>query len=909
MIRPGIRRLFRLALRRLNQTRAEVDDEVALHLELRTEQLISRGWSPEAARAEALRRFGNPSSRKTLHRAAALREDRMRIREWTESIVQDLHIAIRGLRREPRFAGFVVMTMALGIGANAAMFGVVDRLLLRGPEHIEEPSRVVRFYFTANRPKVGERTWARVPYAAYDDLRMATRAFDGIAAYTTGTWLVGAGAEAQPLPVGWATGEFFGMLGVQPALGRFFTPAESDIRTPQRLAILGYGYWQQAFGGDRQVLGRTLIIDQESYIILGVTPRGFTGPELTSVNVWMPLNVRGARMYSTKAVHWTRRWNTSWLDVIGRLKPGVSLERAGADASRAHQQLYDGPEPWMQQARMLVAPLSRQSDGREAPEASILRWLVGVSLAVLLIACSNVGNLLLARTVRRRGEIAVRLALGAGRSRLTRLLLTEGLLLALGGGIAGLAVAYAGGTLLRGMLTPNVEWTASPMGGQVLAASLVIALVTGIAIGLIPAYQAGQSDLAAALKSGAREGQGQRSRVRGLLTVAQAALSVVLLVGAGLFVRSLTRVYALDLGFDPDRVLAVGVRWPEQPGSGVAADSAERVRRREYYNQAVHAIRALPDVEHASRIEGPPPLEGAISVGLSVPGLDSIPTGYGGPFIVAVSADYFPTVGTRILRGRPFSPEDGGHSAPVTIVSETMAARLWPGRDPLGQCLMIGDRNTSLCSTVVGVATDVRRFGIRDVPSMSHYVPVGQERGFGGSGIVVRPSGDLGPVMTTIKALLRGLDPSILYVDVNLLQDQLDPQIRPWRLGATMFVLCGALALVVAAIGLYSVISYLVAHRTHELGVRIALGASGASIVGLVVREGMVMAAAGAAVGVGVALVAGKWLEPHLFQTSARDPLVFGGVAVGILIVAFTASVFPALRAKRVTPMTALRSD
>ncbi|NOT07998.1 MAG: ABC transporter permease [Gemmatimonadales bacterium] len=910
MIRPGIERLFRLALRRLHPARAEVDDEVALHLELRAEQFVRQGWDPGAARAEARRRFGGRSSEQFLHRVAQERERRMRVAELAEGIGQDIRIALRGLRREPRLTGFIVGTMALGIGANAAMFGVADRLLLRGPEHVRDSKQVVHFYYSAVRKQAGEQVWGIVPYAAYDNLRTAAQRFEGVAVYSMSSALVGVGATTVPAPTAFVSGEFFPLLGVQPALGRFFTAAESEINTPQHVAILGHGYWRRAYGGDRGVLGNTLVIGQEQYVIIGVAPRGFSGPRLESVDLWLPLNIRGAQMYSTKTVHWTRRWNTSWLGVVGRLKPGVSLAEAGADATRVHSQLYDGTDDYMRTARMLVRPFPYESSGKETPEVSILRWLVGVSLAVLLIACSNVGNLLLARTVRRRGEIAVRLALGAGRARLTRLLMTEGVVLALAGGIAGLVVAYAAGTLVRGLVAPNVEWTESPLGATVLIASLAIALITGVLVGLIPAARAGRSDLTEALKSSAREGMGHRSRARGLLTVAQAALSVVLLVGAGLFVRSLLRVEALDLGFEADRVLSISVRWSRYPGNATAADSAERRRRLEYYRQALDAIKALPGVAHASRMEGPPPLEGAVSVNLKVPGLDSMPSsGGGGPFVAAVSGDYFAAVGTRLLRGRLFSPEDGAGTAPVTIVSKSMAERLWPGKSPLGECLMIGDGDSRPCSTVVGVSADVRRFGVTDPPSMSYYVPVGQEVGFGGSGIVVRPSGETAPLIASIKTLLHRLDPTVVYVDAGLLQDQLDPQIRPWKLGATMFVLCGVLALLVAAIGLYSVISYLVAQRTHELGVRIALGARSGDIVGLVVRDGMTMAAAGAALGIGLALLGGKWLQPLLFETSAKDPLVLGGVGAGLLAVAFVASVLPALRAKRVSPMAALRSE
>lgn len=904
MIRPGIRRLFRLAVRRRDLEARETEDEIALHLSLRTEQLIQQGLTPEAAHAEAIRRFGSAATLQGLRRRANRKERTMRFRESIEGLWQDIRYAARGFGREPVFVGFIVLTMALGIGANAAMYGVVDRLLLRGPAEVRDPGRVMRFLFRARSPRYGEVSWSTLPYAAYDAIREATRSFEGVAAYTvsTGT-LVGAGADAELMPAGWVTAGFFPLLGAKPVLGRVFTPAEDQVADPQRVALLGYGLWQRRFGGDPGVIGRTVTVNESAYRILGVMPRGFTGVGLSRVDLWMPITSRGG----FPRAKW--KWNTSSFRVIGRLRPGASPEIGNAEATRVFRAAYDGPEMWMHSADVFLAPVSADERGQEPVEAAVLRWLVGVSLAVLLIACSNVSNLLLARAIRRRGEIAVRLAMGAGRSRLARLFLTEGVLLALMGGLAGLAVAWIMGTLLRATVAPDIEWASSLLNIRVLGALLLVAIVSGLVVGLIPAVQASRPDLTAMLKSGAREGKGQRSRVRALLTVSQAALSMLLLVGAGLFVRSLARVYGLDLGLQPDRVLSVDVRWPTgKELADSAARHAEQNRQAAYYRDALAALQRLPGVAHAS-FGIASPLSSSVTVSLAVPGLDSIPAlPGGGPFVSSISSDYFGTVGTPLLRGRPFTAADREGSARVAIVSRTMAATLWPGRDALGQCLLVGDSKPS-CTMVVGIAGDVHRFGLHEPPSMAYYIPVGQETNFSGTGMLVRPTGRPETIIPLIKATLRALDPSLTYIDIGSMHDALDPQIRPWRLGATIFALCGVLALIVAAIGLYSVMSYLVASRTHELGVRAALGASGAAIVRLVVRGGLTMAVAGVSAGAVLAIAAGRWLQPLLFETSARDPLVLGGVATLLLVVAFAACLAPALRARRVTPMTALRSD
>jgi predicted permease len=903
VIRPGIRRLFRLAIWRRDVVTDDVNQEIRTHLELRAEQLIRDGLSPDEARAEAWRRFGRPEhAPQQVQRAANHRDRTMRIREWMGATWQDARYALRGLRRERAFAAFVIATLGLGIGANAAMFGVVDRLLLRGPEHVRDASRVVRLYYTANGRSGVPRTLSGFAYVTYAGIRDATHSFDGLAAETVpGDAKLGVGPDAETIRAEYASAGFFPLLGVQARIGRFFNASEDGTAGADHVVVLGDEFWRREFAGDRSALGRTVTIDAEQYTVIGVAPRGFTGTGLAPVDVWLPISVRGA--------HTTANWATSyccyWLEIIGRLNANVAQAQAGADVTTAYQHTYTGPGRAQIQSPLTVAPIRYGSTGAEPVENKIFRWLVGVAVVVLLIACANAINLLLARAVRRRREVAIRLALGAGRARLIRLLLTEGLILASAAGVASLAVAYAMGRMMRDVVFRDVEWPSSPLDLRVLGLSAAIALTVGVLIGLVPALRASRASVTAALKSDARDGATGRSMLRSTLTVAQAAFSVVLLVGAGLFMRSLWRIHTLDLGVQPDRVISVGLGWPKVPlGKWDSASASQRVASR----LELERVQSLPGVEHASLSLGSP-FGSSFGVALSVPGWDSIPTiAGGGPYISAVTGEYFATAGTRLLRGRVFTAAEREGSERVAIVNQTMARTLWPHDDPIGQCLTIG-RGTPGCSRVVGVVSDARRYMLREDPAMQYYIPFGQEEGIGGTVLLVRPSGDPRAMMPTLRRKLLADNPSIVSIYMDVLQDRVDPQIRPWRLGVIAFGLSGLLALIVAAVGLYSVVSYLVAQRTHEIGVRMALGASATSIVTMVLRNSVGLAVFGVAVGVAIALYAGRFIGALLFDTSPRDPLVFAVVAGTLLVVAVLASLVPAARARRVDPMIALRAD
>ncbi len=905
---PGVRLIVRLPWSRA-RVEQDLNDEWRFHLEARAADLRALGMSEADAIAEAQRQFGDLAAlRHDFVRAQERRVRRRRVIEWARDLWQDIRYTVRGFIREPLFFAFAVLTLALGIGANAAMFGIVDKLLFRGPAHVLQPARVARLYWTIRQPAGELQTSAAFDKRVYVNLLAESRGFSGIAMSTvaSSTTLLGSGPNARLVSSAAATANFMSVLGAQPVLGRFFTRDEQESDVAPAIAVIGYGLWQNDFGGDRRILGRTVTISLRPFTIVGVAPEGFTGAELDRVDIWFPLAVKT----EADARHWGPGYSAG-PTIVGRLRPGLSLADASRDATAAYRRTYDGRERNYAEATITAAPLHFGVDGTESTEANIARWLIGVAAVVLLIACANIVNLLLARAVRRRREIAVRVALGADRVRLLQLLLASSLLLSATGAAAGLLVAVLSGNLVRRVLLPNVDWTSGPVDSRVLAFSLVVAMVTGVSIGILPAARAGRTDVTTALKTGAREGGTGRSLTRTVLMATQAALAMVLLIGAGLFVRSLEHVRHVDIGLDADRVLVVRPRWPVMPPQMSQDErTREQQRRENFARAALERLTTSPVVEHAAAAVGMPFLN-TYSVTLSLPGRDSLPRltgGFGDPDVSAVSPDYFATIGTRLVRGRVLSPLDGPGSEPVAVVSETMARVLWPNVNPVGQYMLVGG-GPATRTRVVGVVRDVRRSAIKEDPIMHYYVPLGQLAMLTNPDLIVRPRGDGVAVIPAVRAMVRQIDPTISFVTATTIQDRIQPQLRSWRIGAMMFSLFAVMALVVAAIGTFSIVAYLVEQRRHEVGVRIALGARPAHIVRLMLRGPVVTTALGAAVGAAFALLAGRFVEPLLFETNARDPVVIGAVGGVLIVASLFASMIPALRARSIDPIRCLREE
>ena len=823
-----------------------------------------------------------------------------------DAIVQDLRYALRGLRAKPGFAAAVVVTLALGIGANAAMFGIVDRLLFRPPPMLKDPDTVHRVYLYRTI-RGTERPAGVGQYARYRDIDSMTTSFSHRAGHTTGTAAVGVGDAAKDMQIGVVTAGFFSFFDAPAAKGRYFNGSEDQPPTGEPVVVLSYAFWQTRYGGVESILDSTLQIGPKLYSVIGVAPPGFVGLQTERPPVaFVPLVAYAAgQNVRSGGTPWWETYSWSWMNMIVRRKPGVSVTAANTDITNAFRKSYE--KNLIEQPRITPIALTKPrgiiasilpSRGPNASAVSkVATWVGGMSIVVLLIACANVANLLLARALRRKREIAMRLALGVTRGRLLSQLMTESVVLALLGGVLGIVIAHWGGAALRAGLLPQNEAPAGFQDGRTVLYAAMAALTVGLLTGLAPILQATRADLTNDLKAGTREGTYGRSRLRVGLLVVQGALSVILLVGAGLFVRSLGNVRNIRLGYDVDPIMVVEFNL-----RGMTMDSVARIALRK---RLVEAATSIPVVENASLQVGIP-FWSSWSLSLHVEGIDTV-SRHGQFMVNAVSPSYFETFGTRLLRGRGIEAGDVEGGNKVIVVSQKMGQILWPGKDPIGQCVRM-NADTMPCRTVVGVAEDIKAGSLKPDSNFYYYVPATQFSPQTG-GLFVRVRGDARRHLETVRKRLQQEMPGAAYVRVTPFSEVMGQQTQSWKLGATMFVAFGALALLLAAIGLYSVIAYNVTQRQHELGVRVALGAKSPDVIRLVVTDGLKVVGIGVTVGLLVALWAGKFVQPLLFSVSPRDPSVFVLVATTLVGVAIAASWIPARRASRVDPNVVLRSD
>ena len=910
-IRAGLRRLLAIPRRSRKAIHDDMDEELRFFLESRVEQLVARGVPRSAAEEEALRRLGSAldETRNRLHHSAERRERHMRLRDWLDSVRQDLRYALRGLVAAKGFSIGVILTLGLGIGANAAMFGVVDRLLFRPPAFLKDPENVHKVYLTRNFDGKA-RSLNNMQYRRYAEMRQWMKSFDRTAGFFYTDYIVGQGQEARSLRVAGVSASFFSFFDAPPVLGRYFTPAEDTIPRGALVAVLGHGFWQSQFGGAPDVLGRQIRIGPFSYEIIGVAPAGFTGVTLEPAVAFIPVTVMGAEFgggfSGRNATMYFDSYSMTWMEMLVHRRPGVSVQAANTDLTAAYQRSYAAQRemnprtvpPEIARPRAMAASFLHDRGPNQRNESKVATWLIGVTAIVLLVACANVANLLLARAFGRRREIAIRLALGVNRARLLTQLLTESLLLAVLGGVLGLAIAQWGGSVLRSLFLPKTEWGTTIADVRTVAFTAMATLLAGLLAGIVPALQTGRAGLTDSLKAGAREGTYHRSRTRSALMVAQAALSVILLVGAGLFVRSLQNVRGVRLGFDPEKLvyLSLDLRTVQLPREQLA----------QLKQQVLERAQALPSVESAARGVTIPFWQ-SIDLSIFVPGIDSADK-IGFFQLQAVSPEYFRTMGTRVMRGRGLEATDVKGAPLAMVVSEGMAKGLWPGQDPLGKCVRV-NADTMPCHTVVGVAENIVRESLRDDPGLQYYISLDQWRPSDG-GFFVRTRGDAAQQQVeSIRRELQRLMPGDAFVQARPMMEIIAPELKSWRLGATLFVAFGGLALVLASIGLYSVIAYHVAQRMHELGVRVALGAQARDVRRLVLGQGVRLAIAGVAIGAAIALWAGRFIQPLLFDEPAKDPLVFALVAAALLGTAIAASLLPARRATRADPLMALRSE
>ena len=901
----GVRRLLRLDVF-TSRVEREIDDEIDHHFEEAVRAYRRDGMGEEEARRRARIRFGDERA----YRAAlkAIDHGRVRMRERSERLDawgRTLAFVWRGLRRSPGFTVSVVSILALGIGANAVMFGVVDRLLLSPPQHVVAADDVKLLHVRRIGFNGDVFTGSTVTYPDlldFDDVG----AFDAVAGYTEPMEkTLGRGPGARQVRAVEATASLFALLGVEPYRGRFFTADEDAVGAPPTV-VLAREFWEREMGSDPSVLGSTLDIDQGAYTVIGIAPAGFTGPQLSPVDLWVPASVSKTIENGGEA-QWRDHRGWYWIKAVARLAPGTSIEAAAAEATAAHRggrAEMIAEDRYDEGAQILVSSVIAARGPTASSESSVARWLAGVSLVVLLIACFNVANLLLARSLRRRRETAVRLTLGVGRWQLVRDSVVESLVLAGLGAVAAVAVGRFLGDAVHQALLPDVAFNDTGLGGRLLVFTLMATLAAGLVTGLIPALQSARGEPGEVLRAGARSGADGRSRFRAPLLLAQAALSVVLLVGAGLFVQSLDRAQEVDLGYDTDGLVVTTLEWNETlPGD---------VRAR-IYGEVQSTVGRLPDIA-STALTYTVPFRSSISLGQPrVPGRDSIPKHHnGGPYVNKVGAGYFETMALTIVEGRGIEAQDEASGAPpVAVLSESMARAIWPEESAVGQCLLFDDLEDGTCTQVVGVVENHRRQSLVEDDHFLYYVNQGHPAFQGPpQALMVRVrSDDAAIALNRIRGEARSASSQIRFVAADPLNSYVEPQLRSWRLGASMFTVFGLLALVVAAWGLYSTLAFDVALRRHEIGVRSALGADRNRIVGMILRQALVLAGVGIGIGLVIAAALAGYVEPLLFRVSGRDPLTYAMVSATLAAAAMVAGVLPARRATRVDPREALQAD
>ncbi|HVZ50305.1 MAG TPA: ABC transporter permease [Gemmatimonadaceae bacterium] len=889
---------FRDLLRRDALAR-EMDEELGFHRAMLERDGRTDGLDGAGAARRARRRLGNLTRLNEELRA-------MWGFAWMDEMARNVRYGARSLAKSPGFAIAVIITLGLGIGANAALFSVIDRLMFRPYPYMASPDRVDRVYLQWDQ-RAERRTELAFEYARFADLRRWTSSFDLAAAIAGREMAVGSGEATRERQVDIVSGSFWDFFDARPALGRFFVAAEDTTPRGAEVVVLGYDFWQSEMGGRRDVIGQVLQVGNVPSVIIGVAPRGFTGVDDRDAAVYVPMTTyAGSMTQENLRNNYYTRYDWGWLSMMVRRKPGVTRAQASADLSVAYARSWEAeralspglPPSSLAHPAAIAGALKVSAGPRAGLEAKTALWVAGVALIVLLIACANVANLYLARTIARRREVAVRLALGVNRRRLVGQFLTESIGLALCGCVAGIALAQWGGAAMRAVFTPDDGTLNAFTDVRTILAAIFVSVGAGVLTGLAPLVVSSRGDLAGALKAGAREGTLQRSRLRTVLIVAQGALSVTLLVGAGLFMRSLANARALRLGYDADQiVLATGT------ARGVTLSNDQRVA---LGRRLLSAAQALPGVDHAAWVSAVP-FFSTNSMDLFVPGIDSVRK-LGRFTYTTGTPDYFAAMGTRILRGRAFDSRDRAGTQGVVVVSEGMAHALWPGEDAIGKCIRL-DADTVPCTTVIGVSEDMVERDLTGAQHFSYFLPSAQFQPEGGFVLVVRARGDAAALEEPLRRRLQTELTGASYASTERLSTFVDRQRRSWEIGATMFAAFGLLALAVAAVGMYGVISYNVAQRRQELGVRVALGADRASIMRLVVGQATRVGAAGIVLGSLGSLLAARFVQPLLFRQSPTDPLVYGVVAAVLLATSVVASALPAFRATRVDPNEALRAE
>ena len=879
---------------------AEIDDELRQHEDRIAEELMRRGRPADEARREARQRVGDP---------IRLREAAYDVRGGglMESILRDLRYGARALRKSPGFTMAALVTLALGIGANTAIFSVASGVLLR-PLPYPDPNRLAMVWMDNSRINLRE-DWHSFP--GYWDYRTQNSTFDDLAIFNTTSRTLSGDGDPDRIMGAHSSANLFDVLGVRAVRGRVYTQDE-DRPGANRVVVLSHGLWQRRFGGRDDVIGRNLQLNGVSMQVIGVMPPGFAFPT-RETEFWIPTGASDAQRQARGSL---------WLQVIGRIKTGVSVAQAQADLERVNAGVLQ-QFPQQKGYGVYVANYRDQIVGSVRPAILVLVGAVGF---VLLIACTNVANLLLSRTVSRERELALRAAIGAGRGRLVRQLLTESVLLGAIGGAAGLAFAWIGLRAILGAAPPDLpRLDAIALDGRVLVFTIGLSLLTGLLFGLLPALQLARTNPGETLKDAARSTSALGRSMRRGLVVFEMAMAVVLLVGAGLMIRSFDRLQRVDLGFNPDHVLSARVGlWGERYRSAQS--------RVDFFAQLMERLETQPGVTGAAGVGTVFLSATPNSTNFSIEGRGDFPLEERVEVPVdSVTPNYFNVMGVRLLRGRLFDARDrrdfpppqppatpGTPAAPpaappdfdaVVIINETMAKMYWKDAEPVGARIKYGTQNSQgPWMRIVGVVADTRRTGYDAVVRPETYLPHAQSPD-SQLMIVVRTSGDPAGFLSSLRATVRDLDPAMAVQGGRPVEALLVEMTAQRRLNTLLLSVFGLSAALLAAVGVYGVIAYSVQQRARELSVRVALGASARGILGLVLREGLSTSLLGLVLGLGAAFVLSRSMTSMLYDVPPGDPVTFVSIAGIAALVALLANLLPALRAIRVDPVDALKSS
>jgi predicted permease len=802
-------------------------------------------------------------------------------------LVQDLHYAARSLKGSRGFAVATILVTALGVGANTATFSVADFVLLR-PLQFPRPEEIVRI---CEGPRTGGG-WGcmnELSPANWRDVKAINRSFVSMGAYTGGARnLVGAG---EPIRVSGETltPEVFPLLGVRPLMGRFF----NHVNDPEdeQTAVIGYGLWQTQFGGDPDVVGKTVSLDGTPHVVIGVMPQHFRWPR-EDVQLYTPLILRLANFENR---------NNTYFQGIARLKPGVTFEQAREEMAAISDRMTREVGGEMDEGEVGFS-FFKQRDEMSPRYRTMLLALCGASLALLLLTCANLANLLLARSASRERELAVRAALGAGRERLMRQMLTESLLLALLGGIAGAALAWLTVPLLAQMVPNTLPMASQPaLDMRAFGIAVVLSALTGLGFGLIPAMRVGGRSGLAALREGARGSSTGRKGLRTMLVAIEVTVSVILLIASGLLIRAVWRVQAIDPGFSASSVLTMTTALP-------MPKYADVVPRVQFYDRVLSGVRALPGVESAAYTSGVPMVMTGGITRIAIPGAEVRPD-ENTASIRIVSSQLFSTLKIPMQRGRDVAEGDTRDRQHVAVVSESFVERYWPNTDAMGQIFQTRNRTW----TVIGVVRDIKVRGLERSNEPQMYVPAAQADSILGiytpKDLVIRTTRDAASLIGPVREIIRKVDPQQPISNVRMLTSVVGDQTLTRRSQVRILVALAALALVLAAVGIHGLLAFTVAQRDREIGVRLALGADPAAVARMVVGEGVRMALIGVLPGIGIAYLAARGMQSLLFGVPAADPLTFSFVALLCFATVVLACVRPAWRAARIEPISALRAD